>query len=74
MDAALRHVHQLVPHREWNRGEELLQVHVPLLVHHLDLVEEAVHVALQLLVLVNLAIAELLDGSCKKENLKYAKQ
>lgn len=47
-----------------NTGCQFLQMQMPLIVHHFRLLENAAHVALQLFVIVNLAVAELQDGLC----------
>jgi len=65
MHASLGGLHQYVPQLfSWYRVEQLLHVDITFVVDHLELVEEAVHVAFKGLVLVYLAIAELLDGLC----------
>lgn len=40
-------------------------MHIPVVVHHLELMEQAIHVAFELLILVYLPIAELLDCLCE---------
>lgn len=45
--------------------EKGIQMHIPVVVHHLELMEQAIHVALELLILVYLTIAELLDCLCE---------
>lgn len=44
--------------------DEFLQMQMTLVVDHLSLVEDAAHVALELLVIMDFAIAELHNGLC----------
>lgn len=65
MNASLGSLHHNVPQLFSRNGvQDLLHVDIPIVVDHLELVEEAVHIALEGLVLMNLPIAELLDGLC----------
>ena len=74
IEAPLAHVHRDVVHRARERIVQLLQMHVPIVVHHLGLVEETVHVAFELFVLVDLLVAELLDRFCKGMNQSLISQ
>lgn len=62
IQALLAHVHGNVGHRFGQHVVQFLQVHVAVVIHHLGLVENAVHVALERRILVDFAVAELPDG------------
>lgn len=54
-------------HRVGQRVVQLLQMDVSVIVHNLGFMEQTVHVAFQLFILVNLAVAELNDGLCQRK-------
>lgn len=66
IQATFSHVHRNIMHRVGQRVVQLLQMYVPVIVHNLGLMEQTVHVAFQLFILVNLAVAELNDGLCQR--------
>lgn len=64
--ALLAHVHGDVGHRFGQHVVQLFQMNVALLVDDVRFVEDAVHVALERRILVDLAVAKLFDGLCAK--------
>lgn len=64
VQALLAHLQGNVLNGAGQHVVHLLQVHLAVVVQHVGLVEYAVHVTLQLLVLVDLPVAKLLDGLC----------
>lgn len=65
VETPFTHVYRNVVHRVGQTVEQLLEMHLPVLVQHVCLVEHTVHIALELLIFVHLAVAELLNCLCK---------
>lgn len=67
VQALLTHLQCNILHGSGEHVMELFQVHLSVVVQYVGLVEDAVHVALEILVLVDLTVAELLDGLCDRQ-------